>query len=95
MNEALGLCLMAPGAPDVPLPLEDLLHRPEWHQRAACRGVGADAFVTSRGTPLGRGLKVCDECPVSQVHRTNYRMIGLNKKISVSAILIPTTASFC
>jgi hypothetical protein len=29
--------------------LDDLLARPEWHQRAACRGVGTDVFYVERG----------------------------------------------
>ena len=35
----------APAAPDVSAVLAGLLHRPEWHQRAACSGMGTDGFV--------------------------------------------------
>jgi hypothetical protein len=45
VNDALVGWLMTPEVPDETLTLEDFLHRPEWHQRAACRGVDTDAFM--------------------------------------------------
>ncbi len=68
MNEALLGWLMTPGAPDGTLTLEDFLRRPGWHQQAACRGAGVDAFVLSpakgRLTEYDRSL--CEDCPVRQ-----------------------------
>lgn len=43
------------------------LARPEWHQRAACRGAGPDLFHPSKGE-VDSALKartVCSTCPVS------------------------------
>ncbi len=55
-----------PLPPDEALTLADFLHRPEWHQRAACRGVGVDAFVLTPGK--GRwpeyDRRLCLTCPV-------------------------------
>jgi WhiB family transcriptional regulator, redox-sensing transcriptional regulator len=51
--------LMAPEAPE----LDDILNRPPWHQRAACRGVGSDAFVLSNSGCYSRRA-LCDDCPV-------------------------------
>ncbi len=45
-------------------PLEGLLARPEWHQRAACRGAGTDAFYPSRGQRPGPARELCARCPV-------------------------------
>jgi WhiB family redox-sensing transcriptional regulator len=44
--------------------LEELFHRPEWYQRAACRGVGTEGFIIDKGHRLSRGL--CQDCPVRQ-----------------------------
>jgi hypothetical protein len=57
VNEALIAWLMTPEAPALPVTLEELLHRPEWHQRAACRGVGGvDQYVLGRGSYYSRDL---------------------------------------
>lgn len=45
-------------------PLESLLARPEWHRRAACRGVGTDAFFLIRGQDPGPARELCGRCPV-------------------------------
>ena len=59
---------MLPDAPDPAAVLAGLLQRPEWHQRAACRGTGVTSFVLSprKGTwsEYDRGL--CEDCPVRQ-----------------------------
>lgn len=46
--------------------------RPAWHERAACRGVGADAFYPAADVPRGAAgdpyadaRKLCATCPVS------------------------------
>lgn len=62
MQEALIRWLMTSGDEDPPS-LEALLNRPKWHQRAACRGVGVDAFIVSRGRPYSQ-RELCEDCPV-------------------------------
>jgi hypothetical protein len=42
----------------------ELLERPEWHQRAACRGVGPDAFFPEKGQSLEPAREHCRRCPV-------------------------------
>ena len=63
VNEPLTRWLMTPD--DAPLLLEDFLHRPEWHQQAASRGVGVEAFVSgSKGRKFDRALCECCEVRV-------------------------------
>ncbi len=58
--------------PARPVPLPRLpLSRPAWHERAACRGIGPEAFYPPAGsretttTHLYRDArKVCETCPV-------------------------------
>jgi WhiB family redox-sensing transcriptional regulator len=54
-------------ASDVEVLLAQLVSRPEWHRRAACRGVGPDLFFPARsdGRPV-QGLAYCERCPVRQ-----------------------------
>ena len=77
MNAALTAWLMTPETPDETLTLEDFLHRPEWHQRAAGRGQGADAFVI----PLGGGeynRELCQTCAcVPNVSRSPWPTLRL------------------
>lgn len=63
VDDALIAWLMIPEAGPMPT-LEDLLRRPEWHQRAACRGVGVETFIAGRGGQYRREL--CETCPVRQ-----------------------------
>lgn len=45
--------------------LEYLLNsRPDWHRRAACRGVGPDLFFPGPGHPHPVGVVLCESCPV-------------------------------
>ncbi len=66
--DALTLWLMRPEAPDVPLTLEERLNRPAWQARAACRGQGADDWVTSsrRESAYRAEKRVCMSCPVRE-----------------------------
>jgi WhiB family redox-sensing transcriptional regulator len=48
---------------DVPS-IEDFLHRPAWHARAACRGMGTDQFFPARGEHIDNARAICDSCPV-------------------------------
>ena len=66
MNEALVQWLMAPEAEGVPITLEDFLQRPEWHQWAACRGMGHGAFIRGEKADYGPTRELCDGCPVRQ-----------------------------
>ena len=70
MNEALVDWLMAPEAEGVRLTLEGFLGRPEWHQRAACRGETALYF--SGGTKnIERTTAICQACAVrEECHQT-------------------------
>ena len=45
--------------------LEQLVNRPAWHQRAACRGAGPDLFFPQRGAhrPV-EALTFCEDCSV-------------------------------
>jgi WhiB family transcriptional regulator, redox-sensing transcriptional regulator len=66
-DDALTLWLMTPEAPEVPLKLEELLHRPEWQSHAACRGQGSDLWVAdSPGAPYETHRVVCAGCPVRE-----------------------------
>ena len=59
--------------PARPVPLPRLpLSRPAWHERAACRGIGPEAFYPTAGTletttthPYRDARKVCATCPVT------------------------------
>jgi len=66
MNEALIQWPMAPEAPEGTLTLEDFLHRPEWHQRGACRGAGTDAFIRGPKADYGSTRELCEGCRVRQ-----------------------------
>jgi WhiB family redox-sensing transcriptional regulator len=55
------------GAFDVEALLDELVRRPAWHQHAACRDVGADAFIIDRGAQYEEGARLlCAGCPVRQ-----------------------------
>lgn len=40
------------------------LARPGWQQRAACRGMGIDAFFPAKGRPARATLELCKSCSV-------------------------------
>lgn len=48
------------------MPPELLLERPEWHQRAACRGVGTDTFFPERGESVAPAKALCARCEVRE-----------------------------
>jgi len=56
---------MAADAPDLPS-LGDLLNRPAWHRRAACRGVGPNVFFPQRGGNGREARAICARCPVTE-----------------------------
>lgn len=53
--------LMQPGENGIGL--ADFLTRPEWHDRAACKGE-TDLMFTSRGEDTRPGKRLCDGCTV-------------------------------
>jgi len=82
MNAALTAWLMTPEAPGVPMTLEEQLLRPQWHQWAACRGVGADAYVPAVGGHYSRHQReLCASCPVRpeclEVALADRELVGL------------------
>ena len=66
MNEALIGWLMTPEAPATAVTLEEMLRRPEWHQRAACRGVGPSDYVRGPWGNYEAIRALCADCPVRQ-----------------------------
>jgi WhiB family redox-sensing transcriptional regulator len=44
--------------------LEQLLRRPEWHARAACRGMGTRLFFPPPGNTPARPRQICARCEV-------------------------------
>jgi WhiB family transcriptional regulator, redox-sensing transcriptional regulator len=46
--------------------LDAIPERPEWHERAACRGMGADIFFIDRGGDPRPARQICATCPVRQ-----------------------------
>lgn len=67
VDERLLDWLMQPHAGHIPVTLEDVLRRPEWHRDAACRGSGASGFVKSTGGAYGATTRrECAGCPVRQ-----------------------------
>jgi WhiB family redox-sensing transcriptional regulator len=45
--------------------LEDLIGRPEWQRRAACRGEGTESFVRGPGAgTYAKAKAFCLDCPV-------------------------------
>ena len=56
--------LMEPGTTAAGDFIEALTRRPEWHQRAACRGMGPAAFYPERGQSTEAAMRICVTCPV-------------------------------
>jgi hypothetical protein len=52
------------GDPPDPDEIAGLFHRPDWHERAACRGMGPEYFYAERGHPFAPALAACRRCPV-------------------------------
>ena len=44
--------------------LEELLNRPAWHARAACRGMGTDVFFPTDQLTLMKASRICHGCVV-------------------------------
>jgi WhiB family transcriptional regulator, redox-sensing transcriptional regulator len=54
--------------------------RPEWHTRAACRGVGTDAFFPERGETTTEARAYCARCEVRDecgAHALTYETHGV------------------
>lgn len=66
MNSATVHWLMESAPPEFPTTLEELLHRPEWQQWAACRGRGTDLFFVEKGGFYAAAKELCDVCPVDR-----------------------------
>lgn len=65
MQSAVVEWLMQSDPSGVDLPdLADLIERPEWFQRAACRGMGTGSFFPTRGGTGEAARAVCYTCPV-------------------------------
>jgi WhiB family redox-sensing transcriptional regulator len=60
MDEATVAALMVPGD----LSLDEVVARPAWHQRAACRGQGTASFFPSPGDSLNAARAFCRRCDV-------------------------------
>ncbi len=56
--------LMAGGEPDPAALLAQLFNRPEWHARAACLGMGTDAFFPGHGGSTEAARAICEGCAV-------------------------------
>jgi WhiB family transcriptional regulator, redox-sensing transcriptional regulator len=44
--------------------LSSMLARPDWHTRAACRGMGTAMFLPTQGMKSDSGKSVCSTCTV-------------------------------
>lgn len=56
---------MMEGEPDPLDVLAELMRPPAWHARAACRGMGTEAFIIDRGVRPAEGRAVCATCSVT------------------------------
>ncbi|MGH9089980.1 MAG: WhiB family transcriptional regulator [Acidimicrobiales bacterium] len=63
MDDVAVRWLMAPGAPEL-LTIDDLLCRPAWMARAACRSDGTAAYFPVLGATAAAGKAVCAGCVV-------------------------------
>lgn len=55
---------LQPGAPDPLEVVAQMLARPSWQTRAACRGSGPSNYVTDRGTSTDAARATCARCEV-------------------------------
>jgi WhiB family redox-sensing transcriptional regulator len=62
--------LMSTDAGDLDGWLRALLRRPNWHSRAACRGMGTDLFFPTKGRKPNQAIAVCTGCGVIGECRT-------------------------
>ena len=65
-GEAVLSWLMAPGVGEDLPDLSELLGRPEWMARAACRGEDPAVFFPSLGGNAAKARAICSICPVRQ-----------------------------
>jgi WhiB family transcriptional regulator, redox-sensing transcriptional regulator len=64
VNDAVARWLMTPDAPEVPLTFEELLGRPSWQAKAACKGQPAEEWVNVSSRGYGAQKTLCRTCPV-------------------------------
>ena len=62
LDAELALLMQPEAAVDL---LEELLLRPAWHSRAACRGMGTEVFFPTDQITLNRARRICSGCPVN------------------------------
>lgn len=64
-NDRMGILTVSEREWDVDDWLIEMLH-PEWHERAACRGMDPAMFFPERSNPelMRAALRVCAGCPV-------------------------------
>jgi WhiB family transcriptional regulator, redox-sensing transcriptional regulator len=55
---------MVPDEPDLNVWFAQLSRRPEWHRRAACRGMGPAMFFPGKGHMPTQAIAVCSVCTV-------------------------------
>jgi WhiB family redox-sensing transcriptional regulator len=66
---ALESLMASEDMPDVGALLAELISRPAWHVRAACRGEDVSTFILERGQSDKAAQRVCAACPVrSECH---------------------------
>jgi WhiB family redox-sensing transcriptional regulator len=61
---ALESLMASEDMPDVGALLAELISRPTWHARAACRGEDVSTFILERGQSDKAAQRVCASCPV-------------------------------
>jgi WhiB family redox-sensing transcriptional regulator len=67
MDELEVRWLMTREGPDIDTLLDELVNRPAWHRRAACRGSSVDLFVIDQGSQYEDGTReFCAGCLVRQ-----------------------------
>jgi Transcription factor WhiB len=73
--------------PDADVVLQTLLNRPEWHQRAACRGMGPEHFyVYGRVPDAAAACARCEVVPSACRPRSTPTTTSVNGAASAASI---------